>query len=136
VLPIQALLYAGRQESGCRRGTRSIVCETKVHGRSEPWFTPSIREKRNADHHIKGLPFLFDNLVSRETWNTVTVVSGVEVIEDLKKNILNDRIWPDFTRIPTPDAPVLRYAVIRPGRQESIDGYRVTAEKVSHTVPT
>lgn len=86
--------------------------------------------------HIKGLPFLFDNLVTRETGNTVTVMSGVEVIEDLKKNILNDRIWPDFTRIPTPDAPVLRYAVIRPGREETIDGYRVTAEKVSHTVPT
>ncbi len=86
--------------------------------------------------HIKGIPFLLDNLVVRETGNTVTVVSAPEVIDDLKRNIFNDRIWPDFTRIPTPEAPVLRYREIFPGQEETIDGYRVTAERVSHTVPS
>lgn len=86
--------------------------------------------------HIKGIPFMLDNLVVRETGSTVTVMSGQEVIDDLKQNIFNDRIWPDFTRIPTPDAPVLRFGTVRPGDEETIDGYRVTAERVSHTVPS
>jgi ribonuclease BN (tRNA processing enzyme) len=86
--------------------------------------------------HIKGIPFMLDNLVTRETRTTVTLTSGREVISDLKKHFFNERIWPDFTRIPTPEDPVLRYKTIQPGRRVTIDGYRVTAERVSHTVPT
>jgi ribonuclease BN (tRNA processing enzyme) len=84
--------------------------------------------------HIKGIPFLLDNLVSRNTGRSVTVMGAREVIEDLRANILNDRIWPDFSRIPTPDAPVVRYAAIRPDVREKVDGYGIAAEKVSHTV--
>jgi len=85
--------------------------------------------------HIKGIPFLLDNLVIRETGNTVTVMSGKEVIEDLRKNIFNDRIWPDFTRIPTPEKPVLRYRTLSPSRPVSLNGHRVFLHKVRHTVP-
>jgi ribonuclease BN (tRNA processing enzyme) len=84
--------------------------------------------------HIKGIPFLLDNLVSRGTHCSVTVMGAREVIEDLRAYILNDRIWPDFSRIPTPDAPVVRYAILRPDVTVTVDGYRITAEKVSHTV--
>lgn len=104
----------------------------------------NIREERCVRHvflthahfdHIKGLPFLLDNLVTRETGTTVTVTSGRDVIHDLKTNLFNERIWPDFTRIPAHDEPVLRYEVIWPNRTVTVDGYRVTAEKVNHTVP-
>jgi len=66
--------------------------------------------------HIKGIPFLLDNLVTRSTGNTITVVSGKGVLDDLKRNIFNDRIWPDFSRIPTPARPVLRYRNIGTSR--------------------
>jgi ribonuclease BN (tRNA processing enzyme) len=85
--------------------------------------------------HIKGIPFLLDNLVTRSTGNTITVASGKDVLDDLKKNIFNDRIWPDFSRIPTPARPVLRYKNIGTTRPFLIDGYRITMEKVHHTVP-
>ena len=85
--------------------------------------------------HIKGIPFLLDNLVLRKTGNTVTVMSGKDVIETLRKNIFNDRIWPDFTRIPTPENPVLQYRVLSPSRPVEINGYRVFLTKVHHTVP-
>ena len=42
--------------------------------------------------HIKGIPFLLDNLVIRNTGNTITVMSGKDVLHDLRKNIFNDRI--------------------------------------------
>jgi ribonuclease BN (tRNA processing enzyme) len=85
--------------------------------------------------HIKGIPFLLDNLVIRETGNTVTVMSGKEVIDDLKKNIFNDRIWPDFTKIPTPEKPVLQYRALSPSRPADLNGYKVFLQKVHHTVP-
>jgi ribonuclease BN (tRNA processing enzyme) len=85
--------------------------------------------------HIKGIPFMLDNLVTRGTGSTVTLISGKDVISDLKKHFFNERIWPDFSRIPTPEDPVLRYRTIRPGRSVTIDGCRVTAERVSHVVP-
>ncbi len=85
--------------------------------------------------HIKGIPFLLDNLVIRSTGNTITVMSGKDVLHDLQKNIFNGRIWPDFTKIPTPRNPVLKYQAIRPSKAVDIDGYRVIMEKVNHTVP-
>ena len=85
--------------------------------------------------HIKGIPFLLDNLVTRSTGNTITVLSGKDVLHDLGKNIFNDRIWPDFSRIPTPARPVLRYKNLATTRPFMIDGYRITMEKVHHTVP-
>ena len=104
----------------------------------------NIREEQNLKQillthahfdHIKGIPFLLDNLVVRETGTTVTVMSGKDVIDTLRKNIFNDRIWPDFTRIPTPEKPVLQYRVLRPSRPVYINDYRVFLQKVHHTVP-
>jgi len=85
--------------------------------------------------HIKGIPFLLDNLVTRSTGNTITVASGKDVLDDLKRNIFNGRIWPDFSRIPTPERPVLRYKNLGTTRPFLIDGYKITMEKVHHTVP-
>lgn len=85
--------------------------------------------------HIKGIPFLLDNLVSRNTGITITVLGGEDVLCDLRKNIFNDRIWPDFSRIPSPDQPSLRYEILGTARPREIDGYTITMERVDHTVP-
>jgi ribonuclease BN (tRNA processing enzyme) len=85
--------------------------------------------------HVKGIPFLLDNLVSRETGTTITVIGAEEVIGDLRSNIFNGRIWPDFTTIPSPERPSLRYKVIATDRPCEIDGYAITMERVDHTVP-
>jgi ribonuclease BN (tRNA processing enzyme) len=85
--------------------------------------------------HIKGIPFLLDNLVSRNTGNTIAVHGAREILGDLRKNIFNGRIWPDFTRIPTPESPSMRYETIGTTRPREIDGYTITMERVHHTVP-
>lgn len=104
----------------------------------------NIREEHSLQHiflthahfdHIKGIPFLLDNLVIRNTGNLITILSGKDVLDDLKKNVFNNRIWPDFSRIPTPAHPVLKYRVINPGRPVEVDGYKVVMEKVHHPVP-
>ncbi|MGE5894313.1 MAG: 3',5'-cyclic-nucleotide phosphodiesterase, partial [bacterium] len=85
--------------------------------------------------HIKGIPFLLDNIIVRNRKHTVTVLSGKEVISDLKQNVLNGRIWPDFTRIPDREQPVLRYGVLDPAQPVKLDGYLIECERVSHAVP-
>jgi ribonuclease BN (tRNA processing enzyme) len=85
--------------------------------------------------HIKGIPFLLDNLVTRGFASTITLLGGKDVLADLKGNIFNDRIWPDFSRLPSAARPVLRYKNIDPARPIRIDGYRIAMERVSHAVP-
>lgn len=85
--------------------------------------------------HIKGIPFLVDNLLTRYAGESVTLVSGKDVLDNVRKNIFNGEIWPDFSVLPTPTRPVLRYRVMSTRRPFDVNGYRVTMERVHHTVP-
>lgn len=85
--------------------------------------------------HIKGIPFLLDNIMIKKKEHTVTIMSGRDVIHDLRKNVLNDRIWPDFSKIPSARSPVVQFKVLKPGSAVSLNGYSVLCQKVSHSVP-
>jgi ribonuclease BN (tRNA processing enzyme) len=85
--------------------------------------------------HIRGIPFLADNITLMNKKHSVTVMGMAPVLRDLKKNLLNNRVWPDFTVIPSGENPVLRLQGITPGRRFAVDGYAVVARKVSHSVP-
>ncbi|MFZ2447761.1 MAG: 3',5'-cyclic-nucleotide phosphodiesterase [Syntrophobacteraceae bacterium] len=85
--------------------------------------------------HIKGIPFLVDNLVSMNQPCRVVIQSGREVLADLKKNIFNNRIWPDFTRLPDEEHPVMVYREISTRKPVEVGIYRIHAARVSHAVP-
>jgi ribonuclease BN (tRNA processing enzyme) len=85
--------------------------------------------------HIRGIPFLADNLILRNRRHTVSVLAIPQVINTLKRNLLNDRVWPDFTVLPTTERAVLRLGTVRAGSTFAVDGYTVVARRVSHSVP-
>ncbi len=85
--------------------------------------------------HIKAIPFLLDNIVSSDQDCQLTILSGKEVIGDLKQNIFNDRIWPDFTNLPNSRRPVIRFQEIFPGEPVVVRGYTVHSTTVNHSVP-
>jgi ribonuclease BN (tRNA processing enzyme) len=85
--------------------------------------------------HWKGLPFLLDNLNAMNPTCRILVLSGKEVICDIRKHIFNNRIWPDFTTIPDAQNPVMRYQVISTRKPVVIGDYRILATRVNHTVP-
>ena len=85
--------------------------------------------------HWKGLPFLLDNLNAMNPTCPILVLSGKEVIFDIRKHIFNNRIWPDFTAIPDVQNPVMRYQVISTRKPALIGDYRILATRVNHTVP-
>jgi ribonuclease BN (tRNA processing enzyme) len=85
--------------------------------------------------HIKAIPFLLDNIVLRDQGCFLTIFSGKQVIEDLKTNIFNGRIWPDFTALPDAQHPVVRFQEVYPDQPVLVRGYRLHAVAVDHSVP-
>lgn len=84
--------------------------------------------------HIKDIPLLADNVIGRNS-HAVNIISSGKVIDILKNHLLNNKIWPDFTVIPSPDKPVLTFMEIEPEVPFDLDGLTVTAVEVNHPVP-
>jgi ribonuclease BN (tRNA processing enzyme) len=51
----------------------------------------------------------------------------------LRQHIFNWQIWPDFAKLPDDSNPVIRYEVIAPGEQISLDGRSFEVIPVTHT---
>jgi cAMP phosphodiesterase len=56
-------------------------------------------------------------------------------LEILRNHLFNWAIWPDFTEIPSAEAPFLRYEEIELGRPVQLGARRITAIPARHTVP-
>lgn len=101
----------------------------------EQWKIKHVLLTHSHLDHVRGLPFLADNIIITGKSHRVSVYSTSSVLKSLKRNVLNWRVWPDFTAIPNPDDGVLKLQPIAAGRKKVIGKYTVTAHKVEHTVP-
>lgn len=84
--------------------------------------------------HIRAIAFLADNILLNNSEHGINIISGREVIEDLRSNIFNDRIWPDFTRININNTPLLSYHEISTEEEFNLNGYRILPVEVNHSV--
>ena len=85
--------------------------------------------------HIKAIPFFADNMVTRESEKTVSIYSDSEVIEILKQNLFNGLVWPDFTKIPSPEKPAIKFVPMKAQTTVRLGKHQVTAYHVNHTTP-
>jgi ribonuclease BN (tRNA processing enzyme) len=79
---------------------------------------------------------LADNIIIKNQLHTVSVQSTDQVISAMQNHLFNDVIWPDFTKIPTAENPVIRFTTIAPYHESVVNEYAITAIPVNHTVPT
>ena len=86
--------------------------------------------------HIKGIPFLADNLASNGIASQLQILSGKDVLAIIRKNIFNNRIWPDFSILPDPSRPVLLFRAISTRETVTAGKYLIRAAKVNHGVPS
>lgn len=86
----------------------------------------------HADH-IASLPFLLDVRIGQ---GTLDIYALRETIAALRIHVFNNKIWPDFERIPDPRHPLLRYHEIEREEPLELDGLKFTPIAVDHTVPT
>jgi ribonuclease BN (tRNA processing enzyme) len=84
--------------------------------------------------HIAALPLMVDAVAAQRT--TPLVVYGLAgTLQALQTHIFNDVIWPDFTRIPSPERPFVRLQEIRIGQFLGIRGKLIEVLPAVHTVP-
>lgn len=84
--------------------------------------------------HVNSIAFFLDSVGALRP-KPVTVYATGPTIAILKKNLFNWDIWPDFTVIPTPEQPFLRYQEIAVGKVIALDGRKITVLPAIHTVP-
>jgi len=84
--------------------------------------------------HVDSIAFFLDSVGALRP-KPVTVYTTKPTIEILKKNLFNWDIWPDFTVIPTPEEPWLRYQEIVVGEVITLGGRKITVLPAIHTVP-
>jgi ribonuclease BN (tRNA processing enzyme) len=102
----------------------------------EQWKLDTIFITHSHLDHIRAIPALADNIIIKNLRHSVTVFSIQDVISALRDHMFNNIIWPDFTRLPTPDSPVLLFETIHAGVEYNVSDYRIRAIPVNHTVPT
>jgi ribonuclease BN (tRNA processing enzyme) len=101
----------------------------------EQWNIKSILLSHSHLDHIKGIPFLADNIIISKINNTVRLISTHEILNAVSKHIFNNIVWPDFSAIPSKSNPVIEYVEIQSETEFEIDGYSITAIPVNHSVP-
>ena len=84
--------------------------------------------------HVTSIPFLVDT-VGGMRGKPITVHATRATTEILKNHLFNWAIWPDFTEIPTPEAPFLRYQELETGLAINMGGREITPIPARHTVP-
>jgi cAMP phosphodiesterase len=84
--------------------------------------------------HIKGIPFLADNIIVGNMRHKVTIMSIPPVINTIKKHLLNSSVWPDFTAIPHPEDAILNLVKLKNDKPIRINDYTITPYEVNHTV--
>jgi ribonuclease BN (tRNA processing enzyme) len=103
----------------------------------------SVDELAEIDHvflthshldHIAALPLMIDTVADRRT-KPLIVYAPEAVLDILRRHIFNGLVWPDFSQLPSIEKPLMRYQPIVLGQTISLDGRRITALPVDHTVP-
>lgn len=85
--------------------------------------------------HLCFLPLLIDNLFEHLE-QPIEVYALPEVIQVMQQHIFNWQVWPDFSTLPTPEHPVVRFHAIQPDQPLVLEQLKITPFSVQHTVPT
>lgn len=88
----------------------------------------------HADH-IASLPIMIADLYTFLV-EPMVIYGVATVVEDLRVHVFNNRIWPDFTKIPLPDGsgPTLEFVTVEEGKSFETQGLKITPIQVNHPV--
>ena len=84
--------------------------------------------------HLAGLPLMLDSIFG-DIDSPLVLHARPETLDALREHVFNWVIWPDFSRLPNPEQPVLRFESMTPGETLELDGRRIRMIDVNHTVP-
>lgn len=85
--------------------------------------------------HVASLPILLEN-VFQESEECVTLHAGEATLESLRRDVFNNRIWPDFIGMSEKGSPFLKVELLEARHPVEVLGLRLTPIPVDHVVPT
>ena len=85
--------------------------------------------------HVACLPLMVDTIAAARAGQPLRVHALPETIAAMRQHIFNDVIWPDFTRIPAPDAPFVRFVPFATGQTITVGHKTIEVLPAEHTVP-
>jgi len=88
--------------------------------------------------HVLAVPLLADSVMRRRAQQgrpPVQVYALPQTLAALRTHVLNGVIWPDFTRLPSKEHPVLEFLPVSIGQVVEIGGRRIEVLSAEHTVP-
>ena len=107
----------------------------------------SLAELARIDHvlishshldHVLSIALLADSglrLRAAQGRGPIVVHALPETLKALRDHVFNDVIWPDFTRLPSAEAPALRFEPFAVGHVLTLAGRRIEVLSAAHTVP-
>lgn len=84
--------------------------------------------------HIRDLGFLADNVIG-VIKRPIHVWGTQPTIDVIKGHFFNDKIWPDFSKLPTADNPTIEFHVIEEEKPFEVGNYTVYGVRTAHPVP-
>jgi ribonuclease BN (tRNA processing enzyme) len=85
--------------------------------------------------HVASLPIFIENTY-RGDGDCATIYGNEATLDSVRRDLFNDRVWPDMLRISETRPPYLRLQPVEAGRTIVCDGLRITPVPVDHVVPT
>jgi len=86
--------------------------------------------------HVLSIGLLADSVMRRrDERGPIEVHALPETLAALREHIFNGVIWPDFTRLPSAEEPVLRFVPFAVGDLLELGGKRIEVLTAAHTVP-
>jgi len=81
--------------------------------------------------HISDLAFLADNCFGLKG-KPFEIYTNNEAKTSIMTHLLNDELWPDFTKIPNAENPTLRFHEVEEEKTIEIGKYKITPVRVNH----
>jgi ribonuclease BN (tRNA processing enzyme) len=103
----------------------------------------TLEEMTRIDHvllthshldHVAALPLMVDAIASRRS-TPIQVHALQGTIDALKAHIFNNTIWPDFSKIPSPESPFISFHPLEIGQTLHIASKYFEVLPAVHTVP-
>lgn len=84
--------------------------------------------------HIACLPLLIDTVMDLRS-EPLVVHAAEATLDAIRRHVFNWAIWPDFSVVPSAEAPFMRFEPLDVGATMDLGGRRLTVLPASHTVP-
>lgn len=142
LVPSSVSLMSGGEQ--LQHTTSYVLNETVAIDAGSLGFYGSAYEQARIKHilishthidHIASLPIFVENAYEGKP-DCVTVHGSAVVLDCLRQDLFNDRVWPDFISMSTPEAPFLKLETLEPYKTVELEGLHITPVPVNHVVPT